>query len=69
MMYGAAIKELSGTSKEIYMVMDELDAYLETWNLSKEGDLLIFFYEKFPIVNEFLNLVNSPNHRERKKII
>lgn len=69
MMYSAAIKELSGTSKEIYMVMDELDAYLETWNLSKEGDLLIFLYEKFPIVNEFLNLVNSPNHRERKKII
>lgn len=69
MMYNAAVKEMAGASKEIYMVLDELEAYLEAWNHSKEGDILIFLYENFPAINKFVNLVNSQNYKAMKKII
>lgn len=41
------------------IVLNELDAFKKAWELSRPGDLLLFFYTDFEYVTEFFQLVRK----------
>ncbi|WP_316568292.1 cyanophycin synthetase [Neobacillus sp. YIM B06451] len=68
-MQAAALKEKGNSGKQISIIPDELKAYEEAWNLSEEGDTLIFLYEKYSVVKEFFSLVSGRKNVLARKII
>ncbi|RDU38346.1 cyanophycin synthetase [Neobacillus piezotolerans] len=69
MMHAAALKEKGYSGKQISIIPQELKAYQEAWNLSAEGDTLLFLYEKHSVVNEFFSLVSGRKNVVARKII
>lgn len=69
MMHAAALKEKGNSSKLISIIREELKAYKEAWNLSAEGDTLLFLYEKHSAVNEFFSIVGRMKNAYARKII
>ncbi|OCA85666.1 cyanophycin synthetase [Bacillus sp. FJAT-27225] len=69
MMLEAALKEKGMSRKQFFVVLDELQSYHDAWNRSKEGDTLIFLYEKYSAVTEFLSQVSSKSNTLAKRII
>ncbi|WP_053365976.1 cyanophycin synthetase [Bacillus sp. FJAT-27245] len=68
-MHAVALKEKGNSGKQVSIIPEELKAYEEAWNQSAEGDTLIFFYEKYSVVHEFLSLVNGGKKVQARKII
>jgi cyanophycin synthetase len=54
-------------SENIFMIRDELAAFEEAWELSREGDLLLFSYEDFSSVSQFLSIVREKQTFFNKK--
>lgn len=65
-MRDAAIQEGIG-SENIYIIRNELAAFAEAWELSREGDLLLFSYEEFSSITQFLSMVHEKQTILNKK--
>ncbi|RFU60075.1 cyanophycin synthetase [Bacillus sp. V59.32b] len=55
----AAAMERNLSEEQAIVVLNELDAFKRAWELSKPGDLLLFFYTDFGYVNQFFELVGK----------
>lgn len=45
-------------SERIHVIPEELEAYKKAWELSKSGDTVLFLYEDFTLVTQFINQLN-----------
>ena len=56
------------STKQISIVLDELEAYLHAWQQSQKGDLLILLYEKFSVASHFLEIFFAEKHVNKQII-
>ncbi|RFU66551.1 cyanophycin synthetase [Peribacillus glennii] len=49
--------------EQTLIVLNELEAFKKAWELSKPGDLLLFFYTDFDYVTSFFQLVSKHQHQ------
>ncbi|ALC91210.1 UDP-N-acetylmuramyl peptide synthase [Bacillus sp. FJAT-18017] len=69
MMHASALKEKGISKKQLLIIPDEFQSYYEAWNRSKEGDTLIFLFEKYSVVSEFISQISNTTNTLVKKII
>lgn len=63
MMRNVALKE-KPAMEQAYIILEESDAFQKAWELSEEGDILLFIYEDFNNVTEFMKLNLEKQHSE-----